>query len=121
MPATGAGQDHRGAVGLMLDQLHQRLGDLQREFILRRLHAEGAGHAAAAGIEHGHGAVGRARGEAQRVLWIRQRLRMAVGVKGAVEAGGARGATRPAKPPSNQRLRQHLRHVPDAGRGAIPA
>ena len=63
MPATCAGSDDDAVGRLGADLLHERGGDFEGEIVFRFQGAEGAGHAAAAGIEERGGAPGQTRGE----------------------------------------------------------
>src|SRR6266566_8442496 len=66
MAATGARGHYDGAEGLAANLLDQRFGHFERQFVLLRQRAEGAGHAAASGIEQGNGSLRQALGEPQQ-------------------------------------------------------
>ena len=80
--ATGAGEDDGGAVGLVFQLFDERFGDFQGEFVFRGHHAEGTGHAAAAGVEHLHSAVRQPCGETQGVFGVGQGLGVAMRMDG---------------------------------------
>ena len=60
--------------------LNERRGDFERKLIFRFERAEGAGHAAAAGIEESGGSAGQTRGESCHEPCFHERLRVAMGM-----------------------------------------
>lgn len=78
--ATGAGGDDYGVRRLRADLLHEGRGDFEGEIVFRFQGAEGAGHAAAAGIEEGCGSPGQTRGELRHEAGFHEGFRVAMGV-----------------------------------------
>src|ERR1017187_10004675 len=88
MAATGPGSDDDGAEGLVPDLLCEGVGDLQRELVLGCQCAEGASHAAAAGVQQRDFALRQTLGQPAHEGGIHQRLRVAMGMDDDVPGFG---------------------------------
>jgi hypothetical protein len=78
--ATGSGSDNDAVGRLGADLLHEGRGDFEGEIVFRFQGAEGAGHAAAAGIEQSCGAAWQTGGEFRHEAGFHKRFGVAMGV-----------------------------------------